>query len=173
MRMSRGWFQLSKRRPCLRSILPKSSVVRFFFCAKGLYAKDIHKEMFPAYGGKCLSRYAVPPWWQTFRWRRRGWIGGAETAETTVKRLEFRRTGKAMGRSLSMLAMSINNFFLVLISCVLRFVSNYDLFTDYPSYTQTGGGWRLRCTHARLKRHAQRTQICNTRALWYGAISTR
>jgi hypothetical protein len=23
--------------------------------AKGLYAKDIHKEMFPVYGGKCLS----------------------------------------------------------------------------------------------------------------------
>jgi hypothetical protein len=28
-------------------------VVRFLW-AKGLYAKDIHKEMFPVYGGKCL-----------------------------------------------------------------------------------------------------------------------
>jgi hypothetical protein len=27
--------------------------------AKGLNAKDIHKEMFPAYVGKCLSRKAV------------------------------------------------------------------------------------------------------------------
>jgi hypothetical protein len=35
--------------------------------AKGLNAKDIHKEMFPVYGGKCLSRKAVQPWWQTFR----------------------------------------------------------------------------------------------------------
>jgi hypothetical protein len=30
------------------------SVVRFLW-AKGLNSKDIHKEMFPAYGGKCLS----------------------------------------------------------------------------------------------------------------------
>jgi hypothetical protein len=28
--------------------------------AKGLNAKDIHKEMFPVYGGKCLSRKAAP-----------------------------------------------------------------------------------------------------------------
>jgi hypothetical protein len=27
--------------------------------AKGLNAQDIHKEMFPVYGGKCLSRKAV------------------------------------------------------------------------------------------------------------------
>jgi hypothetical protein len=29
------------------------SVLRFLF-AKGLNEKDIHKEMFPVYGGKCL-----------------------------------------------------------------------------------------------------------------------
>jgi hypothetical protein len=29
------------------------SVVRFLW-AKGLNAKDIHKDMFPVYGGKCL-----------------------------------------------------------------------------------------------------------------------
>jgi hypothetical protein len=34
------------------------SVVRFL-CAKGLSAKDINKEMFPVYGGKCLSRKTV------------------------------------------------------------------------------------------------------------------
>jgi hypothetical protein len=28
-----------------------------------------------------------PPWWQMFRWWRRGWNRGAEMAETTVKRL--------------------------------------------------------------------------------------
>jgi hypothetical protein len=57
--------------------------------------------MFPMYGEKCLSRKTVPPWWQTFRWWRRGWNGGAEVAETTVKRLprcDFRLTGKAMGQ---------------------------------------------------------------------------
>jgi hypothetical protein len=39
--------------------------------------------------------------WQTFRWWWRGWNGGAEVAETTVKRLLccwFWRTGKAMGQ---------------------------------------------------------------------------
>jgi hypothetical protein len=30
--------------------------------AKGLTAKDIHKEIFPVYGGKCLSRKAVHNW---------------------------------------------------------------------------------------------------------------
>jgi hypothetical protein len=34
------------------------SVVRLL-CAEGLYAKDIHKEMFPVCGGKCSSRKAV------------------------------------------------------------------------------------------------------------------
>jgi hypothetical protein len=33
------------------------SVVRFLW-AKGLNAKDVHKEMFPVYGGKCLSHKA-------------------------------------------------------------------------------------------------------------------
>jgi hypothetical protein len=30
-----------------------------FLWAKGLNSKDIYKEMFPAYGGKCLSRNAI------------------------------------------------------------------------------------------------------------------
>jgi hypothetical protein len=30
--------------------------------AEGLTAKDIHKEMFPVYDGKCLSRKAVHSW---------------------------------------------------------------------------------------------------------------
>jgi hypothetical protein len=37
------------------------SVVRFF-SAKGLNAKDINKEMFSVYGGKCLSCKAVHSW---------------------------------------------------------------------------------------------------------------
>jgi hypothetical protein len=37
------------------------SVVRFLW-AKGLNAKDINKEMFSFYGGKCLSRKAVHNW---------------------------------------------------------------------------------------------------------------
>jgi hypothetical protein len=37
------------------------SVMRFLW-AKGLNAKDIYKEMFPVYGGKCLSRKTVHNW---------------------------------------------------------------------------------------------------------------
>jgi hypothetical protein len=37
------------------------SVLRFLW-AKGLNAKDIHKEMFLVFGGKCLSRKAVQNW---------------------------------------------------------------------------------------------------------------
>jgi hypothetical protein len=33
-----------------------------FLWAKELNAKDIHKEIFPVYSGKCLSRKAVQPW---------------------------------------------------------------------------------------------------------------
>jgi transposase len=37
-----------------------------FLWAKGLNAKDIHKEMCPVYGGKCLSRKAVHDWVEKF-----------------------------------------------------------------------------------------------------------
>jgi hypothetical protein len=40
------------------------SVVRFCV-GKRLNTKDIYKEMFPVYGGKCLSRKAIQPSWQT------------------------------------------------------------------------------------------------------------
>jgi hypothetical protein len=42
------------------SLLPKSSVLLcIFFWEKGLDAKDISRETFPVYDGKCLSRKAV------------------------------------------------------------------------------------------------------------------
>jgi hypothetical protein len=41
------------------------SVVRFLW-AKGLNANNIHKEMFPVYGGRCLSRKAVHNWVEKF-----------------------------------------------------------------------------------------------------------
>jgi hypothetical protein len=37
------------------------SVMRFLW-AKGSNEKDIHEEIFPVYGGKCLSRKAVHNW---------------------------------------------------------------------------------------------------------------
>jgi hypothetical protein len=68
-------------------------------------AKDIHKEMFPVYGGKCSSRKAVHNWVDKFsegRWKVADDARpDAEVAKTTVKRLlccGFRRTGKAMGQ---------------------------------------------------------------------------
>jgi hypothetical protein len=33
-----------------------------FLCEKGLNTKDIHKEMFPVYCGKCLSCKLVHGW---------------------------------------------------------------------------------------------------------------
>jgi hypothetical protein len=51
------------------------SVVRFLL-TKGLNAKDVHKEMFPVYVGKCLSRKAFHSWvanvslmTKRFKWR--------------------------------------------------------------------------------------------------------
>jgi hypothetical protein len=43
------------------NIEEQRSVVPFLW-AKRLYAKHIHKEMFPVYGGKCLSRKTVHNW---------------------------------------------------------------------------------------------------------------
>jgi hypothetical protein len=40
------------------------SVVLFFFVNKRLDAKDIHKEIFPVYGGKYLSRKAIHSWFE-------------------------------------------------------------------------------------------------------------
>jgi hypothetical protein len=37
-----------------------------FLCAKGLNAKDIHKEMFPVNGGKCFSCKAIHNWVKKF-----------------------------------------------------------------------------------------------------------
>jgi hypothetical protein len=76
--------------------------VGVFLGTKGLNAKDIRKEMFPVYGGKCLSRKAVHNWIENFSQERSKIADdagpGVEVAETTVKRLlccGFRRTGKS------------------------------------------------------------------------------
>jgi hypothetical protein len=112
--------------------------------AKGLNAKDIHKEMFPVHGGKCLSRKAVhnwveilPLWWQRFADDEEVGKGGAEVAK--IKRLlcrGFRRTGKAMGQVYHCCWRDMPRnkcFFQVGMSNVLRFISICDLFTDSPS----------------------------------------
>jgi hypothetical protein len=77
-------------------------VLCIFLWTKGFRAKDIHKEMFPVYGGKCLSREAVHNLVEKFSQERSKVADdagpGAEVAEATVKRLlcfGLRRTGKA------------------------------------------------------------------------------
>jgi hypothetical protein len=54
----------------LRGVLPKSSVLLCFFWVKGLNAKGIHNEIFPAYGGKFLSHKAFHNWIEKFSQRR-------------------------------------------------------------------------------------------------------
>jgi hypothetical protein len=66
MHMSRRWFQWSKWRPCLRSILSKSSILLCVFCAKRTQCKGYSKEMFPVYSAKCLSCKAVHNWVKKF-----------------------------------------------------------------------------------------------------------
>jgi hypothetical protein len=82
------------------------------------------------------------PWWRKFRWWRRGWNGGAEVTDTTVKSLlccRFRRTGKGMVQvyqCLWRIYREINAFFQVRISHVLLFKS-ICVFTDSPTYMTT------------------------------------
>jgi hypothetical protein len=117
------------------------SVLRFFLWAKGRTAKDIHKKMFPVYGGKCFLHKAVHNW----VWKRgkhslmtKSSNGGAEMAETTVKRLlccRFQCNGKAMGQvhqCWCRICQEINVFsrFEYHVSC---FTSICDLFTNSPS----------------------------------------
>jgi hypothetical protein len=118
-----------------------------FLWARGLSAKDIHKEIFPVYGGKCLMRKAVHNWAEKFSQGRRGWNGAAEVAETTVTRLPccgFRRTDKAIGQVYQCLwrvCREINAFLQVRISHVLHFISIWDLFTDFPSHLNYAFKW--------------------------------
>ena len=48
-----------------RTTIEQRGVLRFLW-AKGVAAKDIHKEMLPMYGEHCLSRQAVHNWVQKF-----------------------------------------------------------------------------------------------------------
>jgi histone-lysine N-methyltransferase SETMAR len=70
------------------------AVVRFLW-ARGLTAKDIHKEMLPVYGGKCLSRKAVHNWVDKFSQGRAKIVDEDRpgrpvqiATDTTVRRVE-------------------------------------------------------------------------------------
>jgi hypothetical protein len=70
------------------------SLVRLLW-AKGLNARDIRKEMFPVYGGKCLSRKAVHIWVQKFS-QGRSKVADDETEVQKWLRECVSRTGKTM-----------------------------------------------------------------------------
>jgi hypothetical protein len=119
----------------------------YFLWAKGLHAKDVHKEMLPIYGGKCLSCKAVHNWVERFSQGRLKVTDDARPgcpfeimAETTVKRIlccGFWHTGKAMGQVYQCwwrICREINVLFQVWISHVLCYISICDLFTDSPLY---------------------------------------
>jgi hypothetical protein len=81
-----------------------------FLWARGLKAKDIHKETFPVYSGKRLSCKAVHNWVKKFSQGHPKATSdaqpNAELVERAVKRLlccGFQRAGKAMGTSASVL----------------------------------------------------------------------
>jgi hypothetical protein len=112
-----------------------------FCCVRDCWQKDllqrivIKKYFLFTVGSVCRVKPFIT-WWQTFRWWT-GWNGGAEVAETTVRRLLccwFRRTGKAMGQVYQCwwrICREINVIFLVRISHVLRLISICDLFTEH------------------------------------------
>jgi hypothetical protein len=126
-----------------RSVVP-------FLWAKWLNAKDIQKEMFPVYGGKCLSHKPFNNWLEEFS---QGRLKAADDAQpsrpvaqvvdTTVKRLPMLQVSthwQSDGTSVSMLAedMSRNKcFFQVRKSNALCCISICDLFTESPWYTYT------------------------------------
>jgi hypothetical protein len=104
--------------------------------AKGLNAKDIHKEMFLVYGVKCLSRKAVPHGWQNF--------ADGEEVETEMRKWlrqqskDFYAVGfyalvKRWDKCINVGGGYVEKFvfFQALISYVLRFISICDLFTDF------------------------------------------
>jgi hypothetical protein len=63
----------------------------FLLWPKGLNAKYIHKEVFPVYGGKCLSLKAVQKWVEKFSQIRSKAADngrpGVEVPETTAIRV--------------------------------------------------------------------------------------
>jgi hypothetical protein len=58
-------------------------VVRFLLWAKGPNAKDIHKKLFPVYGGKCLKCKAVHNWVE----KRGKYFTDDKEVETEVQKL--------------------------------------------------------------------------------------
>jgi hypothetical protein len=76
----------------LRSVLPKGSILLcIFLWAKGLNVKDINKEIFPVYGGRCLSCKAFRNWVEKFsqgHWKVQQGHPVEIATDATVQQLE-------------------------------------------------------------------------------------
>jgi hypothetical protein len=72
MHMFRGWFQWSKWRPCLRSVLSKSSVLLWLFCGQNDSLQRIFKKnCFLFMVGRVFRIMQFTTGWQTFCWWQR------------------------------------------------------------------------------------------------------
>jgi hypothetical protein len=124
------------------TIKEQCSVVCFLW-AKGLSAKDTHKEMFPVYGGNHLPCKAVHNGVE----KHGKCFTDDEEVETEAwkwlrqQSKDFYAAGlDALLRDGTSASMLVNDmlrnkgFFQVQISHVLLFISICDLFTDSPSY---------------------------------------
>jgi hypothetical protein len=110
--------------------------VRFLW-AKGLTAKDIHKEMFPVYGGKCLWCKEVHRWVE-----KRGRRFADQEVQTEVRKwlrqqskdfcsAAFDVLVKRRDKCISVGGGCVEKCFIqVRISHVLRFISIYDVFSN-------------------------------------------
>jgi hypothetical protein len=116
-----------------------------------------------------LSLKAVHIWVDKFSQGRSKVADEAEVAGTTLRRLlcyGFRRTGKEMNQSVSMLVeeMSRNKYsFQVEIPHALRFISIRDLFTGSPSFETFKlwhNGWEI-LPKKFLYRHLTRANLLN------------
>jgi hypothetical protein len=83
-----------------QSVLLKRSVVMRSSWANKLNAKDIHKEMFPLYGGKCLSCKTIDNWAEKFSEGRSKVANDARLVRRWLRRIccGFRGAGKALGQ---------------------------------------------------------------------------
>jgi hypothetical protein len=112
----------------------RSAAFCVFLWAKGLNTKDIHKEMFPVCGGKCLSHKAVHNWVANVslmtRLKRRCGSGSDKSRKTSMLRVS--KHWLRDGTCLSILEddMSRNKCLCIISIC--------DLFTDSPSYNMRG-----------------------------------
>jgi hypothetical protein len=119
-----------------------------FLWEKGLNAKDAHKEMFPVYVGKCLSRKAVYNWVE----KRDKYFADDEVVETEVLKWLRQQSKDLYAAGFDALVKRWDKcinvdggyvekifFFQIRISHVLRFIyiyiyiSIFDLFTDFAS----------------------------------------